>query len=565
MDRNKTGVLQKIAREISILGIIINGVIRYDGTKWSNIQIGNNPRIYSLESDSRGIVYVGAAFEFGYIQPDEKGTSEYISLASRVDSINEIRNVFSIVEHNGRVLFLSSKFLFAYDINRDSLTTIPLLKFNLIEGYNIVKINGRLIITDNVEGLFELNDTVISPLKGGSFFKNMSCTVLLPYDENKILIGTFYDGLYLYDFKTGTVKSNFINGQLNEKLKEVSVYAGAKLTEGLFAIGTTNQEGILVFDKSGKLIQQIHTENSGLEDNTVFAMYCDYRNNGELWISTYGVISKAYFNIPVTEFAEKHGIESGVNGISKFQGSFYLSTDVGILKGYTDNHNNTGFKKVDGINTQVFPVEVFKSPSGDVLLAGSLNGIMQISKNDKVRSIESNCINLPGREDSRFNAQIILQSSIDPEKVYIGLDVGGILILNYDGNNWRYIDRIKNIPGLIAGIVEEKEGSLWIITDDPPSLYRLDIIGKDTTLVKYGPENGITDLEMSSIDYIRNELYITAATGILKYDRSTDKFINDNSLTIGYSEKKFSMTLFLDEDDDLWYSGIDNTTNEILF
>ena len=29
------------------------GVIRYDGTKWSAIQIGNNPRIYSLAADRR--------------------------------------------------------------------------------------------------------------------------------------------------------------------------------------------------------------------------------------------------------------------------------------------------------------------------------------------------------------------------------------------------------------------------------------------------------------------------------------------------------------------------------
>jgi hypothetical protein len=56
------------------------GVIKYDGTQWSRIQIGNNPRIFSLSSDSRGIVYVGAAFEFGYLQPDAKGKTEYISL-----------------------------------------------------------------------------------------------------------------------------------------------------------------------------------------------------------------------------------------------------------------------------------------------------------------------------------------------------------------------------------------------------------------------------------------------------------------------------------------------------
>jgi serine phosphatase RsbU (regulator of sigma subunit) len=540
------------------------GVIRYDGTKWSKIQIGNNPRIYSLGADSRGIVYVGAAFEFGYLQPDKKGNTEYISLAARVDSIPEIRLIYSIVVQNDKVLFLSPKFIYIYDTKKDSLTRIKLIRFNLIDAFRLVKINDRLIISDNVGGLFELKDSVISPLPGGDFFKKKSCTVLLPYDESKILVGTFYDGLFLYDYKTGVVKSNFINEKINEKLKEVSVYAAVKLQNNLFAIGTTTQLGILVFNKSGELIQQARKENSELEDNTIFALYCDYESKSELWISTYGVISKAYFNIPLTIFSEKQGIESGVNDICGFQGNIYLSSDAGVLKNFVDDQNIIGFKKVPGINTQVFPLKVIKSPSGDVLLAGSLNGLLQISKNDVVDKVDNICLNLPVKQTLKFNARKILQSSVDPSIVYIGLETGGITILKYEGTRWYYVSRIKNIPGVNYGILEKKEGGLWFLTDDPSSLYSLNINGKDTTLVKYGPEKGVADIDMNSLHYIRDELYVTSATGILRYDKSTDKFINDNSITAGSSKDKYSQNLFLDNDGDLWYSGIDKTASEIL-
>ena len=540
------------------------GIIRYDGTKWSGIQIGNNPRIFSLESDSRGIVYVGAAAEFGYIQPDKRGNPEYISLASRVDSISKTGIIRSIVVEEDSVLFLSPKFLYIYDINKDILTWISLVKFNINDAYHLVKIAGKLIITDNFEGVFELKGSNISPLPGGEFFKKMSCTVLLPYDDNKMLIGTFLNGIFLYDFKTGVVKSNFINERLNEKLKEVNVYAGARLKDDHFAIGTTKQEGILVFNKKGELIQQIRKENSGLEDNTVFAMYCDYTHNGELWISTLGFISKAYFNIPLTEFTEKQGIESGVNQICKFQDDFYLSSDAGVLKSYIDNQNSVGFKKVQGINTQVFPLEVFKSPSGDDLLAGSINGILQISKNDIVKKIENNCFDLPKYKD-QFTSKQILQSSNDPAIVYIGLEAGGVVFLKRDGSKWRYIDILKRISGEIYGIIEKKEGGLWFITDDPSSLFNLNINGKDSLLVRYGPEKGVPDVDLYSLIYIHDELYIATAEGILKYDKPNDKFINGNDITNGYSEAKISQNLFLDDDGDLWYSGIDKTTNEILF
>ena len=556
-----------ITKDISgtlYLGNQDRGVIQYDGTRWSRIEIANNPRIYSLESDSRGIVYVGAAFEFGYLQPDTNGKTEYISLASRIDSIPEIKFVYSIVVHKDEVFFLSAKFIYRYYVLQDSLTKIDLAKFNLIDALRLVEIDDKLIISDNYQGLFELSDTTIIPLPGGDFFKKKPCTVLLPYGDSKILIGTYFDGLFLYDYNTGAVNSNFIKSNINDKLKEVNVYAGVKIKSDLFAIGTTNQEGVLVFNKTGKLIQQIRKENSNLEDNTILAMYCDYVNNSELWISTQGVISKAYVNI-LTEFAEKQGIESGVNDICEFNGNLYISSDAGVLKSNIDDNNSLEFIELPGINTQVFPLEVIKTTSGEVMLAGSINGILQISNNDLIKEVYKYCDNLIARQLLRLNAKTILQSSNDPSVVIIGFETAGIVFLKFDGISWSYISRIKNILGSVSGMVEKKKGGFWFITDDPSSIYSLDIAGKDTSIVKYGPEKGVTSLGMSSIDYIGDQLYITSADGVLRYDELADKFVFDNKLTGGYSEEKLSKKLFSDNDGDVWYSVIEKDTREMLF
>jgi hypothetical protein len=173
------------------------GVTRYDGTKWSNIQIGNNPRIFSLASDNRGIVYVGAAYEFGYLQPDQKGSIQYVSLAKRIDSILEIRNVFSTVIVKEKAYYQSLKFIYVYDIRSDSLSKIRLAKFNVNAALHLVNINDNLIFSDNARGMFELHDTIVSPLPGGDFFKGKICMVILPYDDNQVLVGTFGSGLFL--------------------------------------------------------------------------------------------------------------------------------------------------------------------------------------------------------------------------------------------------------------------------------------------------------------------------------------------------------------------------------
>ncbi len=360
------------------------GVIRFDGTKWSAIPIRNNSRVYSLASDERGIVYVGASYEFGFLQPDEKGNTEYVSLTDRVDSAALIKIIYSIELQDENVIFLGPKFIYIYNRFSESLTEVDLKKYNLLDAYKLARINDKLIITDNRNGLFELQDTIVRPLPGGDFFKGKVCTVLLPYNESKVIICTYSDGLFLYDYNSGAVREDFIDRKLNEKFKVVAIYAAAKIADDLFAIGTTTDEGILVFDKSGELISQINEDNSDLEDNTIYALYCDFKSSSELWISTYGVISKAYTNLSL--YTQKQGIDNAVNQICEFNGNFYLTTDAGIYKSYVDD-NALKFKKFPNTDAQFFPIEVIKSNEGEFLLAGSVEGIIQITSDDKISNV----------------------------------------------------------------------------------------------------------------------------------------------------------------------------------
>ena len=259
-------------------------------------------------------------------------------------------------------------------------------------------------------GLFEFKGSEAFPLPGGNLFRKKICTFLVPFDSTRTLIGTFNNGLYLYDPQTGTVDSSFIDPKLNDKLKKVMVYAGARLNNDLFAVGTTQELGILVFNKSGELIQQINHDNSAMEDITIYSMYCDYENNSELWISTQGFLTKAYFNYPVTQFNQKHGIETVVNSICEYRGNLFLSSDAGVLKSFVDENNTLNFKVIPGASVQTFPLVRIKVQSGDFLLAGSINGLIQIY-GDKVINVEKKLYNLPKGQTGGFNAMKILQSS----------------------------------------------------------------------------------------------------------------------------------------------------------
>jgi serine phosphatase RsbU (regulator of sigma subunit) len=541
------------------------GVICYDGTKWSAIQIKNNPRIYSINSDDKGIVYVGGAFEFGYLQPDEKGNKEYISLAERIDSIPEIGIIWSIEVSDGKAMFQGQRYIYVYKTENDSLFKIDLAQFGLKDALKLVKINDKLVIADNDKGIFELNGTTVSPLPGGDYFSKKPCTALVPFDENKILIGTYFEGLYLYDYKTGIVRSDFIDGNLNEKFKVSNIYAGSRIRDDLFAIGTTNQEGVLVFNKSGELIYQMTKETCDLIDDAVHTMYCDYQNNSELWIATYGYLNKVYLNVPVTYFAEKQGIDYGVNDLCEFNGSIYISYDAGIIKSYTDNKNIKRFKKIPDTDGQYIPLERISTNHNEFLLTASLTGVTQIFKNDAVTPLEKNVVDLKKSGLRLMNTKKILQSSIDKDLVYFGLEANGIVILKNEGNHWQYMNRIRGVPGAVINMVEKKDGVLWFITDDPSALYKVSLAKGDTAYVRYNSDKGVPEKEIFSMCLISDDIYITTALGVLKYDESNDTFKTDNSLTGGYSEGKISQNLYVTADGDIFYSGLSGKNFDMLF
>jgi serine phosphatase RsbU (regulator of sigma subunit) len=541
------------------------GVLRYDGTKWRSIKIVNNPRIYSLNTDKNGFVYVGAAFEFGFLQPGKSGDIEYVSLAERVDSVPEIRFIYSIEVVDDKVYFQGPEFIYIYNVKDDSLSVISLEKYGLKIGFRLAGLNGRLILTDNSEGVYELKENKFYPLPGGDFFRGKICTVLLPYDDSQILVGTYFEGLFLYNINTGSVNENFVDSKLNNRLKVVNVYSGAVLNNGLFAVGTTDKEGILIFNKKGELVQQLNTENSDLEDNAIMALYSDKHYGSELWISTNGYISKAYLNIPLGKFSGKQGIETGVNEICQFDGNLYLSSDAGVLKSYINGNNYFSFRKLAGINTQVFPLSVIKDVENEYILAGSINGIYQIFKDDRVVNVLKICYGYPGIKEASYSVKKIVQSQQDPDIVYFGLETGGILILKNEGARWKYITRIKQVSGLVAGIIEKKEGGFWFISDDPSYLYNAEITDKDTLISQTvsGEENIEPDFNAMAV--IGDKIFITAGNGLYKINETERVLTRDNSITNGFSEGKYSYSIYSDPDGDIWYSGYDRKNFDILF
>ena len=72
------------------------GIIEFDGTKWSTIQIGKEDlRCLSLAKGKDGLIYAGANGDFGVLKPDASGTLEFVSELDNlgIDAIGRVAKI----------------------------------------------------------------------------------------------------------------------------------------------------------------------------------------------------------------------------------------------------------------------------------------------------------------------------------------------------------------------------------------------------------------------------------------------------------------------------------------
>ena len=63
-----------------------NALLEYDGVTWRRIQTPSRTTIRSMAADDTGRIWIGAVGDLGYIEPDDKGETSFVSLADELPS-----------------------------------------------------------------------------------------------------------------------------------------------------------------------------------------------------------------------------------------------------------------------------------------------------------------------------------------------------------------------------------------------------------------------------------------------------------------------------------------------
>lgn len=415
-----------------------HGVLEYDGRSWRLISVPNQSPVRSLAVGPEGRVFVGAAGEFGYLAPDDRGRLGYVSLTRHLpDSARDLtQNVWGTHATDGSVYFQMYNRLVRWRDGhfrtwsfRDTLHTSFLL-------------HDTLVVRQENRGLRKLDGDSLRLMRGGRFFADPSVYALMPHGPGGYVAATWNRGLYVYE--NGHIRRARTSG--DRYARERRVYHGTTIGDSLYAIGTL-EGGVAILDR-GLRLQTVVNQPAGLAHNRVYAVYAD--RQGGLWAGLYRGISRVQFSRRFRRFDERNGLPGAVQAIARHRGRLHVGTMQGLFRarsqaGNAPTDTTRSFASVADLEqTKIWALQ----STPQALLAGGTGGVYALGP-DETRQIETDFVF--GLERSRRDSGRIFVSS-----------PSGLRTLELRDERWQEGISVPEIDGAVRSIAQDSTGQVWI-------------------------------------------------------------------------------------------------------
>lgn len=525
-----------------------DGILEYDGVNWRVIKTEEGTLVRSLAIDNKGIIYVGATGEFGFLASDSKGKYKYfVSLQDSLkkEGSNDFEDVWkTIATNDGEVYFQTSNKIFRWDGQKIKVWNADNEKpFSLM-----FYVKGSLYVRQKEVGLMKMVNDQLELIPGGELFAKDFIPFMLPFKNNQIIFSAKSKGLFT--MSTGNepkIKAFPIQSQ--NFITDNFVYDGVALGNGYYSIGTFGA-GIAVIDSLGNFLGSMD-ENTGLQAGTVNYQYLDDQQN--LWLALNNGISKIEINAPITYFNNKNGLSGTVQSIVRHNGMLYAASNLGVF--YLDNLNaktylQSDFKKLEAFSEECWDLLALNDSKKDALLVAANNGVFEI-KNKKINAILREA-----------NASTLYSSLKDSSRVFIGL-IDGLCSIYWNNGKWEYEGKIKNIDADIRSIVEDEKGNLWLGTNNN-GVVKLNLTFKNKKIIDsqiiVNNSRGIKEDENVLVKKVLGKTIFAVEKGILKYSSEKTDFLYNSSFGSQFADSSRGIHRIVeDKEGNVWMVTYTNT------
>ena len=500
-----------------------SGVIEFDGVNWRLIETKTLATVRSLAIDAAGVIYAGSQLDFGYLTPDASGTMTYQSLADKVpQAARGFTDVWRTWATKSGVLFQTEQAVYRWA--NGTITVIrPPTRLNRSS-----LVDGQMYVTLPENGLNVLDGDTFKPLPGTESLGSEVYPVIYRYDEKRLLIGTRFNGFFLYD---GAALTRF-QTELDEFLKSASLYKGIELSDGTYVMATTNA-GLVMMDHQGRRVMVID-RTQGLPSNAIYNVMAD--REGAIWTTGERGMGRVEFPSPATAFGEADGF-NGSWTIERHQGRLFLAWQSGVSYLEPASAGQPArFIKIPGIGQQSWAFTEMTDPTGKiapVLAVASTDGFYEI------RGTTAVPIHAP--RDGTFRAASLVRSRRDPNRVWIGL-FDGLSSFRWVNGKWIDEGRVPGVTEQLRSVAEDDDGTVWAGTN-AVGLVRLTFATPPTpgtprptpTITRFGEKDGLPQRGVGVIR-LHGKAYFApwsaAADNIVAtWDAKAQKFVKDDLIS----------------------------------
>ena len=411
-----------------------NGLLQYDGINWQLFPLKNKTIARSLHITQQGRIYVGGQGEFGFFEPDDNGLLNFQSLVDLIpEPHNNFADVWRLVEVNGNIYFNASYKIFVYDGQQ-----IKVIKDGTIDYLGTAL--DRIFI-NNENGIGEIVDNQIIPLKGGGQLSNNIITGVIAQEGKSILFCTLDNGIFTYK-NQATKPFQKEDTSFFENQKISSSY---NLAAGKIAVGTPNA-GLVILGKDGQFLYKLD-KNNGLQNNHIISVFTDNSNN--IWLGLNNGIDYIAHDAPFSKLIPDNEQEGTAYGVKIFDGQLYLGTSNGLYRqswqSYYNPLEDNGFELIKGSEGQVWGLDELQED----LFIGHHEGAFMISNQQltKIGPTQGNWTVLP--------------LSNHPNYYLIGT-YQGLHLYKKDKGQWQKIKVYEGLEESCRIMEQDELGNIWV-------------------------------------------------------------------------------------------------------
>ncbi|MFD1630931.1 ligand-binding sensor domain-containing protein [Pseudopedobacter beijingensis] len=510
------------------------GLVTYDGGAWRHYEAQNKIILRAVTADGKGKIFTGGFEDFGYWFYNNKGTLEYKSLIPLLPKDVKLSDeIWKIYTDGDRVLFQSFSKIFIYHHNKITLVDDKETKN---QPYLFLhKVNGKFYAEVINVGLFELRGNKLYPVSGSEALGSTGILSMLPFEQDKTLIGTAKNGLFIYDGKTFEKWQN----QAEDYLKNFQLNNGIRVLGNYYAFGTI-LKGVVILDKSGNIVQQINKSN-GLQNNTVLGLLEDKEQN--LWCALDNGVDRIEINSPFYFYLDKSGRFGTVYSSIIHNGYIYLGTNQGLFYSNWVNDSQQG---------QNFEFNLVKNSQGQVW-------DLSVFDNDLICGHNAGTFRVNGTQLEKLSAVnggwFITRSNLSPDLLIQGTYTSLVIYKKNQQGRFEMLHRVSGFSGPLRYVQQDDKGNIWI-SHVYKGVFKLKLsedYAKVTSVKEYGTAEGLPNNYKVNIFNLNGRIIFSTEQGFYIYDEISDSFINYEQLNSKLGSFSHSNKIIKAEENQYWF------------